>query len=84
MPTILKIAKAIPVHKTDDKSECDNHRLISSISNISKLIVKLRHERLYFLLEKEKIIFEGQYGFRKKSSLTDSPTDIYRKNNRCL
>ena len=75
-PTILKIAKAIPIHKKGDKSECDNDRPISLISNISKLLEKLVHERLYSFLEKEKLLFEGQYGFRNKRSTTDTLTDI--------
>ena len=37
-PTILKIAKVIPIPKREDKSECDNYRPISLVSNISKLI----------------------------------------------
>ena len=30
-PTILKIAKVIPIHKKGDKSKCDNCRTISLI-----------------------------------------------------
>ena len=61
-PTILKIAKIIPIHKKGDQSERDNYRPTSLISNISKLLEKLVHERLYSFLEKEKLLFEGQYG----------------------
>ena len=75
-PTILKIAKVIPIHKKGDKSERDNYIPISLISNISKLLEKLVHERLYSFLEKEKLLFEGQYGFRNKRSTTDALTDI--------
>ena len=75
-PTILKIAKVIPIHKKGDKSECGNYRSIFLISNISKLLEKLVHERLYSFLEKEKLLFEGQYGFRNKRSATDALTDI--------
>ena len=83
-PTILKIAKVIPIHKKGDKSECDNYRPISLISNISKLLEKLVHERLYSFLEKEKLLFEGQYGFRNKRSTTDALTDITeRVRNAC-
>ena len=57
-PTILKIAKVIPIHKKGGKSECDNYRPISLTSNISKLLEKLVHERLYSFLEKEKLLFE--------------------------
>ena len=75
-PTILKIAKVIPIHKKGDESVCDYYRPISLISNISKLLEKLVHERLYSLLEKEKLLFEGQYGLRNKRSTTDALTDI--------
>ena len=51
-PAILKIAKVIPIHKRGDKSECDNYRPISLKSNISNLIEKTVHERLYSFLEK--------------------------------
>ena len=66
LETILKIAKIIPIPKTGDKSQCDNYRPISLISNISKLLEKLVHKRLYSFLVKEKLLFEGQYGFRNK------------------
>ena len=75
-PIILKIAKVIPTHQKDDKSECDNYRPISLISNISRLLEKLVHERFYSFLEKEKLFFEGQHGFRNKRSTTDALTDI--------
>ena len=72
----LKIAKAIPIHKRGDKNECDNYRPISLISNITKLIEKTVHERLYSFLEKEQLLFEGQFGFRNNQSTTDALIDI--------
>ena len=63
-PTILKIAKVIPIHKRRDKSECENYRPISLISNISKLIEKARAWKDYSFLEKEQLLFERQFGFR--------------------
>ena len=54
----------------------DNYRPISIISNISKLLEKLVHERFYSFFEKGKLLFEGQYGFRNKRSTTDALTDI--------
>ena len=75
-PTILKIAKVIPIPKREDKSECDNYRPISLVSNISKHIEKTVHERLYSFLEKEQLLFEGQFGFRNNQSTTDALIDI--------
>ena len=68
---ILKIAKVISIHKRGDKSECDNHRPISLISSVSKLIEKTVHERLYSFLEKEQLLFEEQFGFRNNRSTTN-------------
>ena len=75
-PTILKIAEVIPIHKRGDKSECDNYRLISLISNISKLIEKTVYQKFYSFLEKEQLLFEGQFGFRNNRSTTDALIDI--------
>ena len=36
-PNIPKIANVIPIHKKGDKLDCDNYRLISLLSNISKI-----------------------------------------------
>ena len=75
-PNVLKIAKVISIHKKSDKSECNNYRPISLISNISKLLEKIVHERFYFSLEKVKFIFKGQHRFSNKYSTTDDLTDI--------
>ena len=75
-PAILKIVKVITIHKRGDKGECDNYRPISLISNISKLIEKTVHERLYSFLEKEQLLFEGQFRFRNNRSTADALIDI--------
>ena len=75
-PAVLKIAKVIPIHKRGDKRECDNYRPISLISNISKLTEKTVHERLFSFLEKEQLLFVGQFGFRNNRSATYTLIDI--------
>ena len=40
-PTILKLGQILPFHKRDDKSNCNNYRPISLISNLSKIIEKI-------------------------------------------
>ena len=36
-PTILKVAKVVPVHKKDSKLDFSNYRPISLLSNIEKI-----------------------------------------------
>ena len=50
-PNCLKVAKVIPVFTEDPQQECNNYIPISMLSNISKLIKKLLHNRLYSFLE---------------------------------
>ena len=46
-PDIFKIAKVIPIFKSESRVLCNNYRPISLLSNISKLIEKLMHKRVY-------------------------------------
>ena len=73
----LKIAKVIAVFK--DKGcnlDCSNYRPISLLSNINKIVEKLMHERLYSFLEKHKLIYELQFGFRSCHSTGHALTDL--------
>ena len=57
-PDLLKIANTISVLKIGDRQDYNNYRPISLISNLSKLIEKLAHKRLYNFLEKYPLLFE--------------------------
>ena len=46
-PGIFKIAKVIPIFKSESRVLCNNYRPISLLSNISKLIEKLMRKRVY-------------------------------------
>lgn len=67
-PSILKITKIIPTHKKGDTTECNNYRPISLTSNVSKLIEKIIHQRLYSFLERNNVFYESQFGFRNNHS----------------
>ena len=41
-PSLLKIAKVAPVHKKDSELDCRNYRSISLLSNIEKILEKLK------------------------------------------
>ena len=69
-PNRMKLANIFPIHKGDDKDNCNNYRPIALLSNISKIIEKLVHARLYFYFERNNILYQHQYGFRLNHSTT--------------
>lgn len=68
VPDSLKLAKVIPVYKKGEKSEPGNYRPISLLSVFDKIMEKLMYKRLSNYLEKNKILYEFQFGFRKGHS----------------
>ena len=55
-PDIFKIAKIIPIFKSESRVLCNNYRPTSLLSTISKLIKKVMHKRFYSYLEKQKLL----------------------------
>ena len=85
-PDCLKTAQITPVHKKDSLIEIENYRPISLLSNIGKLFEKLLHDRIYKFFEKENLLFNKQFGFRKHHNtshaiiaLTESIRNSLRK-----
>ena len=68
-PDFFKIVKVIPIHKGNSNQDMNNYRLISLLSIFDKIIEKLMHKRLYDFLEINNILYEKQYGFRKKKKI---------------
>ena len=68
-PSILKIAKVIPVHKKELKLFCSNYGPISLLSNIDKIIEKIMYNRIYKVLDKNIITCSLQFGFRQHYSI---------------
>ena len=62
-PDIFKIAKVIPIFKSESRVLCNNYRPISLLSSISKLIGKLMHKRVYSFLEQQNWFYNAQLGF---------------------
>ena len=73
----LKISRIVPIFKDkDDKLLCSNYRPISLLSNINKIFEKIMHKRLYAFFEENNLIYENQFGFRKKHSTTHALIDL--------
>ena len=67
-PKELKIANVIPLYKNDDPMKFNNYRPVSLLCTLSKVFEKVMYNRLISFLEREKILYEKQFGFRKKHS----------------
>jgi Reverse transcriptase (RNA-dependent DNA polymerase) len=78
-PDALKIGKLCPVFKAGDKSLFSNYRPISVLPSFSKIYEKSIHARLASYLEANDILFDYQFGFRKKHSTYMAITNLYDK-----
>lgn len=72
VPTHFKKAIVKPLFKEGDKHNISNYRPISLISSVAKIFEKIIKKRLNSYLEKNKIISDLQFGFRKNISTQDA------------
>ena len=75
-PDIFKIAKVILIFKSESQVLCNNYRPISLLSNISKLMEKLMHKRVYTFLEQQNCFYNAQFGFRLSLSTNNALMSI--------
>ena len=68
IPSVLKIARVVPVYKKDSKLDYQNYCPISSLSNIENILEKLMYKCLYKFLSDNNILYELQFGFRQNFS----------------
>jgi len=68
VPDDLKLSKIIPLYKNESIYDLNNYRPISILSPFSKILEKIMYTRLLSFLDKNKTLYEYQFGFRKKHS----------------
>lgn len=68
IPEELKIALVTPIYKANEANIFTNYRPISVLTCFSKLLEKLMYKRLIKFVDKNKILSNQQYGFRKSRS----------------
>ena len=90
-PDNMKIAKVCPIHKSGETNDPSNYRPISILSSFSKIFEKIITIRLRSYVEKEQILSNCQFGFRKKHStymallkLYDTISEAIEKNEYCV
>ena len=75
-PDALKVAKVTPVYKKGPKDAPGNYRPISVLPVLAKVFEKLMNGRLLDFFEANDILYQQQYGFRKKYSTKLSLIDL--------
>jgi hypothetical protein len=68
IPQELKIALVTPIYKSNEDNRFENYRPISVITCFAKILEKIMYKRLIKFVEKNNILSEHQYGFRKNRS----------------
>ena len=67
-PQILKIGSITPIFKKGDTRFFDNYRPVSTLPIFGKILEKVIYSRLYSFFSYSNIIYDQQFGFRKKHS----------------
>ena len=68
VPEQIKIGRVVPIYKHGDPSQFHNYRPVSVLNVFSKVYERLFYNRLLKYLNKRKILYELQFGFREKHS----------------
>ena len=67
VPNELKIAKVIPIHKKGKLNELGNYRPVSVLPAFSNVYERLVYNRIFKFIDDHNILYNQQFGFRKKS-----------------
>ena len=81
-PKELKIGCLTPIFKSGSKNDVSNYRPVCSLSPFSKIFEKVIHNRMIAFIEKNNILSETQFGFRKglstEAALTQFIDEIHK------
>ena len=75
-PDNMKVAIIKPIYKGKSKTEIVNYRPVSLLPVISKVLEKVIQTRIMNFFLRNKVLSEGQYGFRKGRSTSDAILDF--------
>ena len=67
-PTLLKIAKVIPLFKAENEHLFNNYRPISLLPTISKIFEKIMFNQIFTYFQTNRLFYNSQYGFREAHS----------------
>ena len=70
------MAKNTPIFKSDDKTDANNYKPISLLSNYNRNFEKIMFKRMKEFIDKNDLLYSSQYGFRKEQSTQHALLDI--------
>lgn len=76
VPDILKISRVTPTDKGGEATDPTNYRPNSTLSTFTQIFEKRIHKQLVNYIDKQKILFQFQFGFRRGHSTAEAITDI--------
>lgn len=79
VPDDWKTSRVVPLFKSGNREEMDNHRPISILSVISKIAEKVVYHQLFSYLNANNLLSSCQYGFRKNFSLKQLSPFLWMK-----
>ena len=81
-PEDMKMAKVIPLYKTEDPMIFSNYRPVSLLTQFSKILEKIFNNRLTKFITINNVLYDGQYGFRHNHSTELAVLEMIEKNNK--
>ena len=72
----MKLAEVIPIYKSGSKTDINNYRPISLLSPFSKIFETHIHNNLTKFFNRNKVIYNNQFGFKEDSSTELAVIDI--------
>ena len=67
-PAFFKVARVVPVFKSEDPTEFSNYRPIFVLPVLSRVFERVLQGRLLEFLDRQGVVIPGQYGFRSGHS----------------
>ena len=78
-PESFKVARVVPVFKSEDPTQFSNYRPISVLPVLSQIFERVLKSRLIQFLAEQEVIIPGQYGFRSGHSTAMAILDMVEK-----
>ena len=78
-PACFKVARVVPVFKSEDPTQFSNYRPVSVLPVLSLLFERVIQARLVRFLDRHRVLAPGQYGFRAGHSTAMAVLDMVER-----